>query len=125
MNLKTLHCGSSLLSLITLNEQDILVVGSQEPPFKSASSIYNIQSNTFTPLADTSVDRGGTYLARFGSRIFAFGGHTTNTVSEFLYNNNTWVASPFTMKRATVAHMSALPLPAKMFQNIAGGCVGF
>ena len=108
------------------SEQDILVVGSQEPPFKFASSIYNIQSNTFKRLPDTRVDRGGTYLARFGSRVFAFGGDTTNTISEFLYNqNNTWVTSPFTMKRPTVAHMSALPLPAKMFQNIAGGCVGF
>ena len=107
------------------NEKDILIVGSEDVPFKSAASIYNIQSNTFKRLTDMNEDRGGTYLARLGSRILAFGGDYTNTVSEFLYNNKTWVTSPITLQRWPVSHLSVLSLPTKMFGEIVGGCVGF
>ena len=106
------------------NAEDILVVGSEEPPFLSASSLYNVKTNTFKRLADVAFNRAGTKLINFGDRIFAADGHGGSSVEEFFPSTNTWKRISVDLKEWRGGHFGSIVLPASIFSNIPGGCTG-
>ncbi len=63
---------------------EFLIVGSEESPYGSAASVYNIPSNTFTALSNVTVNRGGSKIVQLGCRIFVTDGHSGPTVQEYL-----------------------------------------
>ena len=75
---------------IVLPSEDILVVGSENDPYRSSASLYNVNSNTWTKLNDTNHPRDGTSLLKLENRVFAVEGWSTYTVEEFHSDNNTW-----------------------------------
>jgi N-acetylneuraminic acid mutarotase len=107
-----------------LQNDDILVVGSEGTPYQSSAAVYNIQSNTWSTLPNTTYPRDGTALVTLGKRVFAIDGHFRNIIEEFNYNNTSW--SPVQTKLIAYrdGHQGILPLPAEMFQHLPGGCVG-
>ena len=104
------------------NGQDVLIVGSEDDPFHSAASIYNIQSNTFTDLLGTSMDRAGTSLVQLGSRIFAIDGHGQNKVEEFNYESYTWTSGFAALGEWRFGHQAVVALPKSIFENFVSGC---
>ena len=106
------------------NGENILVVGSEEPPFLSASSLYNVKTNTFKRLPDVAFNRAGTKLINFGDRIFAADGHGGSSVEEFFPSTNTWKRISVDLKEWRAGHFGSVVLPASIFANIPGGCTG-
>jgi hypothetical protein len=106
------------------NGEDILIVGSEEPPYLSASSIYNVKSNIFHRLTDVAFNRAGAKLINFGDRIFAADGHGGSSVEEFFTTINTWTHISVGLKEWRGGHFGSVVLPASTFVNISGGCTG-
>ena len=108
---------------VVLPNDDVLVVGSENNDVSSAA-IFNVRSNAWRQLSDTSIERGGTSLVTLGSRVFAIDGHGGNVVEEFNYETQTW--SPVDAKLTVFrkGHQGVVSLPADMFQHREGGCTG-
>jgi hypothetical protein len=53
-------------------------------------ALYNIHSNIWKTLPETSSPRDATALVTLGKRVFAFDGHAGNIVEEFDYAKKTW-----------------------------------
>ena len=104
------------------NGQDVLIVGSLIDPVQSAASIYTVQSNTFTELPDTDINRAGTSLVRFGSRIFVIDGQGGNKVEEFNYDSNTWTSGFADLREWRQGHQAVVTLPKVIFQKNVYGC---
>ena len=106
------------------NGQDVLIVGSSFEPFQSAASIYNVQSNTFMELPDTEINRDGTSLVQFGSRIFAIGGRGQDEkkVEEFNYGSNTWTSGFADLRELNYDGQAVVTLPKALFKKYVSGC---
>ncbi len=96
---------------------------------QTRSDIYNIETNTWEVTGNTNLGRAGAQLISIGSRVFAMGGWgipatlTTKTVEEYHYNNRSWTLLSNSMIQAR-RYVGALTVPALLFRDIAGGCVG-
>jgi hypothetical protein len=106
------------------NGEDILAVGSEEPPYLSSASLYNVKNNTFKQLTDVALNRAGAKLINFGDRIFAADGHGGSSVEEFFPATNTWTHILVDLKEWRGGHFGSVVLPASIFVNIYGGCTG-
>ena len=104
------------------NNEDILVVGSEEDPYSGAVAIYNIRTNIFQRLANLS-NVAGTRLVRLGNRIFATDGHGGPNAFEFNLGNQTW-SSITSLKEWRGGHHGIVAVPASLFVNTPGGCIG-
>ncbi len=106
-----------------LPSDEILVVGSEYSNQRPAA-LYNIRSNTWKKLSDTTTRRDGTSLVILGTRIFAIDGHGGNIVEEFNYNTSSWKPVGTNLITHRRGHQGVIPLPADMFQHLPGGCIG-
>ena len=98
------------------NGQDVLIVGPQVNPLLSAASIYKVQSNTFLELPDPDINRYGTKLVQFGSRVFAIGGggQDDRKVEEFNYDSNTWTSGFADLRESSYDGQAVVTLPSKL-----------
>ncbi len=72
------------------NRDEVLIVGSEDSPFGSAASVYNIISNTITGLPNVSMNWVGSKIVQLRDRIFVTDGHGGSTVKEFFPKTKTW-----------------------------------
>jgi hypothetical protein len=110
--------------LVLPNQDKVLIIGSEDPPYRFAVSIYNIGTNTFQKLPETQVWLAGAKLLRFGDRVFAVDGHEGAIVDEFILSTNTWSHVSLNLTVWHNGHPGAITLPASVFASIRGGCIG-
>lgn len=110
-------------SCILLPNDDILIVGSEDSPYRSSAALYNIRSNAWKKLPDTSISRHGASLITLGTRVFAMDSDERNVIEEYHYNSFTW--SPIEAKLiAPRYHHGTLSLPSEILQHLPFGCTG-
>ncbi len=76
--------------IILPNRDEVLIVGSEDSPFGSAASVYNITSNTIRGLTNVSMNWVGSKIVQLRDRIFVTDGHGGSTVKEFFPKTKTW-----------------------------------
>ena len=108
---------------VVLQNQNVLILGSEIDAFSNSSALYNVEENNWTSLGNTNYNRVGTSLVRLGNRVFAIGGLGTDVVEEFDSDDNTWV--PVDAKPIFPRYLhSTISVPAHLFAHMEGGCVG-
>ena len=117
------HSGCAVLP-----NEDILVVGSYNSPYKASAALYNVKENTWTSLGNTTYERRGTSLLTLGERIFVIGGdgsvgRSDDVIEEFIVKDNTWVEVDSKLIISRSYH-STLSVPASLFAHLEGGCEG-
>ncbi len=110
-------------SCILLPSEEILVVGSEDDPFKSSVSLYHIQSNTWRALPNTTYPKNGAGLVTLGKRVFAIDGHYANIVEEFLYADATWRWMKAKLSSYRHGHLGVISLPAELFEKRPDECL--
>jgi len=95
---------------------------------KARCDIYDMGSNSWKRTADTNYPKYGTSLVTVGSRVIALPGTDSagvvmNYVEEFIYETKTWTVLNPKLKQARSGY-AALSVPAMMFKDMPGGCVG-
>ncbi len=110
-------------SCILLPSEEILVVGSEEKPFKSSVSLYHIQSNTWSTLPNTTYPKNGAGLVTLEKRVFAIDGHYGNIVEEFIYADATWKLMKAKLSSYRHGHLGVISLPAELFEKRPDECL--
>ena len=108
-----------------LPNEEIIFVGSCNEGSQQASFLYNVPKNRWTQVGDSSFGKCSTAVVVLGSRVFAIGGKDEpSVVEEFLYASKTWKPIETEVWVPRTLH-SAIPVPAKLFSHLQGGCEGF
>ena len=85
-------------------------------------------ANSWKRVSDTIYPKYGSSLVTLGSRVLALPGTNSagavmNFVEEFIYETQSWMALGTKLKQARSGY-AALSVPALMFKNLPGGCIG-
>ena len=105
--------------------ENVLIVGSSDALYSKSVQLYKITENYFYQLPDAPRNMYGSALARFGSRILAFGGLNENyKVVYELISNNTWILLPTPLLQSHSFH-DVVVLPSSMFNFAGAPCSGF
>ena len=95
---------------------------------QTRSDIYNILDNTWRSTGRTQIGRAMSQMVSSKTRVFVlagWGGNLghTNTVEEYHYDSGTWTLVPNLMVQPR-RYFGAITVPALLFRDIPGGCVG-
>ena len=108
-----------------LPNEDILIVGSYNTPYKASAALYNVKENTWISLGSTTYEREGASIVTLGERVFVTGGfdYFGDVIEEFIVKDNTWVEVGSKLIINRYLH-STLSVPASLFAHLEGGCEG-
>ena len=111
-------------SCIKLQNDLVLISGSNQPPYTNSVVSFDPKAETWTELESTIQDKRDTRLVELGSRIFAIEGYTTDDVEEYVLLTDTWKPVDVKLLARRNGWHSLLALPADMFSHLPGGCEG-
>jgi hypothetical protein len=95
---------------------------------QTQSDIFNIADNTWRSTGRTKIGRAMSQIVSSKTRTFVLAGWGgslghTNTVEEYNYDLGTWTLAPNSMVQPR-RYFGAITVPALMFRDMLGGCVG-
>ena len=111
-------------SSLTLNDGNVIIVGSEKDDYSYSAAIYAPTDNTWKELEKTETNHFGTRLVQLGGKVFAIEGGSNDLVEEFVLETETWKPVDVKLNVRRYGFHSLLALPARLFSHLPGGCQG-
>ena len=103
-----------------LDEQSVLITGSENFLFRKSSAVFEILSNTWKLTDITAHDRFGTSLISINGRVFAAGGgnpEKPEVIEEFHPEKSSWTETGLRLSTSRRLH-SAVKVPFNLFAHL-------
>ena len=103
---------------------NVILVGSFTASYLYSYVVYNVSGNSWGQIINGQTQRYSAVVLMLGTRVFSVYGGQVNVVEEFHWSNNTIEIKSSALLNGRVQPPGAIAVPAKLFANMRGGCLG-
>ena len=103
---------------------NVILVGSMTASYWYSYVVYNVSSNSWGQIINGKNRRFSAAVLMLGTRLFSLSGGQVNVVEEYHWSNNTIEIKSSALLNVRGQPPGAIAVPAKLFANMKGGCLG-